>query len=116
MIIKNILKMLLKYFALLASVWGPVAHAGEQAGKVKSLHVREGGLIYVVLEGVRSNPPACATADYWMVKSEASQAGRQQYVLLVSARLTGSRVAIRGAGACTRWSDGEDIYEVTLVD
>lgn len=112
----NYFNLSLKLICSVLALAAGAADAGSQVGKVKSLHVRNEGLVYVTLEGARVDAPTCATGNYWMIKSEGSLAGRQQYALLLGARLSGARVAITGTHACTRWPDGEDAFEIFLVD
>lgn len=94
------------------------ARASSQTGRVETLIVRASdGLVYVHLEGaVRDGRPACAMHGYWMIRDENSAAGKRQYALLLVAKATGRRVVIQGSGQCTRWSDGEDINELYLID
>lgn len=88
--------------------------AGSQAGKVKSILVRDDGLHYVILEGVGSGKPACATIGYWMIRDENSAAGKSQLSIFLMAQASDKSVYIEGRNSCTRWDDGEDISSVVI--
>lgn len=94
------------------------AHASQQSGRVYSLHVRDSdGLVYVVLEGSnRTAKPACAAGNYFVIRSETSNSGRQQLALLLAAKTAGRTIYITGTGVCSRWNDGEDIGAVAIAD
>lgn len=101
--------------ALLVS--GASAYAGDQTGRITSLYVRASdGLISVSLDGTHNGKPPCATNNYWMIKSEGTVSGKQQYATLLAARLSGRAVRIAGSNQCTRWGDGEDIDVVWVLD
>lgn len=88
---------------------------GTQTGQVSLITVRASdGLVLIELTGSASNKPACAPFTYWIIKDEASLAGKQHLALLMEAKATGRTVAISGSGYCTRWHDGEDIDTVQL--
>ena len=96
--------------ACLQPAWG-----SSSEGTISHVVVRQSdGLIYANILGARSSPPACATAGYFMIKDENSQAGKAQLALLMSAYFAKSPVQIVGSGTCTRWGDGEDIEIVML--
>ena len=100
---------------LLCSICMTPAVAGIQGGTVKNLVTRSSdGLVYVDLHGAGSDKPACATKSYWIIKDENSNAGKRILAMLLTAKLTGQPFTIIGSGACTRWSDGEDIETVIL--
>lgn len=92
------------------------AYAGVQEGTINVLYVRASdGLVWVELTGAATDKPACAKGhSYWMVKDENSAAGKKQLAMLLLAQATGKKIVISGSGACTRWSDGEDIETVGL--
>lgn len=50
-----------------------------------------------------------------MIKDEKSLTGKQQLAVLMQAQATGQQVAISGGNTCSRWSDGEDINELSIV-
>ena len=94
-----------------------LVEASDQNGKVNALEIRASdGLIFFVLDGNRSAKPSCATRDYWMIRDEKSNAGKQQFAALLSAKISGRAILIRGSGTCARWGDGEDIESVVVVD
>lgn len=105
-------------FAVLAMLASPLSEAGTQAGTVDYIRIRASdGLIYFALVGApKSNSPSCATAGYWMIRDENSNAGKQQYALLLAAQLSGKTVFISGLNTCTRWADGEDVNEIRIGD
>lgn len=74
------------------------------------------GLVSVELEGTHAGKPACAIYDYWMIREEASVFGKQQYAMLLSAKLAGKSIKIIGSNQCVRWLDGEDIDAIFLLD
>ena len=41
------------------------------------------------------------------------QIGEQQIAMLMTAKALRQPVTIYGSGTCTRWSDGEDIHQVS---
>lgn len=91
------------------------AHAGEVTGKIRTLTVRASdGLQYVTIDGRLSGSPPCATMPYFMIRSEASDTGKSQFAMLLSAQISGKSVAIKGMNTCSRWADGEDIDSVTI--
>ncbi|MBL8339747.1 MAG: hypothetical protein JNM97_23480 [Rhodoferax sp.] len=94
------------------------AFAGEEVGQVTNLSVRASdGLVYFWLGGgSATGRPACATNPYWVIKSETSSAGKQQLAMLLTAKATGKRVRVSGSDTCLRWSDGEDVNAVFLID
>lgn len=102
--------------ASLLSISTSFSLAGEQTGLIKTIDIRQSdGLIYVILNGTHTNKPACAAnQEYWIIKNENSSTGAKQYAALLLAYSLNRSVTIRGANACTRWSDGEDINEVVL--
>jgi hypothetical protein len=98
-----------------AMIFGP-AHANSSEGKVKQLVVRASdGLQYVVIDSAISGRAACAAnTTYYMITDEHSDAGKSQMAVLLSAYMSGKSVYVEGTGACTRWTDGEDILQVIL--
>lgn len=94
-----------------------VAHAnGAVQGTVSMLIQRASdGLIYVIVNGTRSGAPGCATAHYWVIANENSEAGKRQFAMLMTAYASGGTVLLNGTGTCTRWLDAEDINEVRLI-
>jgi hypothetical protein len=90
---------------------------GSARGTVFRLHVRASdGLVYVYLNGDRTNRPACAVQSYWIIRDETSAVGKQQLALLMLAQTTGRSVIIQGSGLCTRHADGEDIKEIAVEE
>lgn len=92
--------------------------AGDITGYVTHVVTRDSdGLTYAVVAGTPSNRASCAAAtSYWIVAAETTESGKKQYALLLSAKTSGLRVTINGKGTCTRWSDGEDINTLQLID
>jgi hypothetical protein len=108
-------KTLLLAIAMLASPW---SHAGEQIGTILYVRVRASdGLIYFALNGTKTGAsPSCATNSYWIIRDENSNAGKQQYGMLLAAQLAGRSVAVSGLNSCARWIDGEDAAEMRIAD
>ena len=46
---------------------------------------------------------------------ETTEVGRKQYAMLLVAAQSGLRLRISGANTCTRWGDGEDVRELTIL-
>ena len=102
--------------AICLSIQLPAAFAGDHTGKVVQIITRASdGLHYFYLDGSGSNKPACARYGYWMIKSEASQTGKDQFAMILSAMATGQTVKVSGANTCTRWSDGEDVDGISIA-
>jgi hypothetical protein len=91
------------------------AFARVQEGKVASIFIRSGdGLVYFFLDTAPTAKPACAGANYFMIKDENSAAGKRQLALLMMARATGQTITVIGTGTCTRWPDGEDAEVLSI--
>lgn len=102
-------------FLMLALSAGAQAN-GVVQGTVNMLIQRASdGLIYVIVNGTTSGNPSCATAHYWVIANENSEAGKKQFAMLMTAYATGGTVLLNGAGTCNRWGDAEDINEVRLI-
>ena len=104
-------------FVVMGLMFSSVCTAGNQEGTVGDVFVRASdGLIYfVVVNGdPKTGSPACATFSYWMIKDENSNAGKQQYQMLLAAQATGKTITVIGLNTCTRWSDGEDVDSILL--
>ncbi len=90
--------------------------AGVQVGQIIQLEVRaRDGLHFFFMSGTATDRPACAVNPYWMIKDENSVIGKAQLSMLLSAYMAGKSVTVVGSGACTRWSDGEDVDTVILT-
>jgi hypothetical protein len=109
-------KLLLLLAAPLLVLAGSPAWAGTQTGKVTTPITRADGLVYFFVEGVASGKPACATIGYWMIKAEGTIGGKQQVATLIAAKVAGKTISVVGANTCTRWSDGEDVNELRVLD
>ena len=106
-----------KTFMVLLCLISGASYAGTQSGFVARLEVRAvDGLIFFSLSGAKTGSPACATRRYWMIKDENSNAGKQQYSMLLTAYTSGKPVMVAGMGTCTRWGDGEDVGSVVFGD
>ena len=91
--------------------------AGTVEGTIGSLSQRASdGLIVVYISGTNSGRPTCAYQQYWLVKDENSSVGKGQYAMLLAAKLAGKSVRLVGSNTCTRWSDGEDINYIEILD
>ncbi|MGF6115887.1 hypothetical protein ABIE30_002960 [Janthinobacterium lividum] len=101
-------------FLLCSMVMVP-AFAGTQSGTVTGLAARNtDGLLYFYLSGAATGKPGCATATYWVIKDENSNAGKRLLAILLSAKMTGQAINVVGTGNCTRWVDGEDVETITI--
>ncbi|WP_105900742.1 hypothetical protein [Vibrio gangliei] len=95
---------------LMATLIPSHSFAGSQTGVITNLTVRASdGLIYFYMNGETKNKPECATYNYWMIRDENSNTGKQQYSLLLSAFASQTKVTVEGMNSCIRWKDGEDI-------
>lgn len=93
------------------------ANASNQAGKIVYLTIRASdGLIYFELDSPRGTRPTCATYNYFMLKSESSNTGKQQYAMLLSAKIAGKTIEVSGSHQCDRWHDGEDVEAIRVID
>ncbi|MEL4391894.1 hypothetical protein [Shewanella algae] len=104
---------------LLLTVWSQGLFAGEQSGKVETLYARASDNLHLVTlykGNAKSNSPACATSNYWLIKDENSAAGKSQFSQLLSAKMAGKTVFIKGTNTCSRWGDGEDINTIVILD
>lgn len=103
-------------FLLALSLLPGAASASSVTGTIKDLSVRAtDGVHYVVINGTPTQRPSCAAnTTYYMIKDEASDTGKAQLAMLLSAYMAGKPVWIEGAGACTRWGDGEDVGTVSF--
>jgi hypothetical protein len=85
---------------------------GNVSGTVGAIAVRN-GMTYFTINGKNQGRPGCAANTlYWMIKDEASQTGKQQIALLLSAKANNRTVYVDGTGTCVKWYDGEDVYEI----
>ncbi|CCN47676.1 conserved hypothetical protein [Vibrio nigripulchritudo MADA3029] len=94
-------------------------NAGEQTGKVATLYARAADNLHLVtLTGgsAKTNSPACATQEYWLIRDEQSTTGKSQFSQLLAAKMSGKSVAISGLNTCSRWGDGEDINTIVILD
>ena len=103
--------------ALAGVLVASASFAGNQTGTVQSLTVRDtDGLVSFTLEGgARVQPAPCATQAYWIIRNESSVAGKQLFALLMAAQAAGKTIVVNGANACTRWGDGEDVRDISVL-
>ncbi|WP_114784698.1 hypothetical protein [Vibrio tetraodonis] len=93
--------------------------AGSQTGTVDRIIVRASdGLIYFYLDdpSSRVQPAPCAANPYWIVRDENSNAGKQQYSMILAAHAAGKTVSVTGMNTCIRWRDGEDVNEIKILN
>jgi len=91
------------------------AFAGQATGTVEAVMARASdGLALVYINATATAKPSCATAPYWSILNENSEAGKKQYAMLLTAKASGETVTIYGLNTCTRWSDGEAIDWITI--
>jgi hypothetical protein len=89
--------------------------AGTQTGTVDQIFVRASdGLVYFFLSGAATGQPSCATRNYWIIKDENSNAGKQQLAELMEAKASGQTITVIGWNTCDRWGDGEDVNILEL--
>ena len=72
------------------------SYSGNQTGTVNYVIViASDGLVYFTLKGGNLNSrPTCATIGYWMIKDENSNAGKQQYSMILAAHAAGKMVKV----------------------
>ncbi len=107
---------LLLLLTSIISFFSQQAFASDAIGKVDWIITRNDGFTAVWLKNVTSigTKPACATIAYWIIKDENSEAGKKQYAMLLSAKMSDVFIRIYGNDTCTRWGDGEDILAVRI--
>jgi len=92
------------------------ASAGSVEGTISFSQRSSDGLIVVYVSGAITGRASCAsTTTYWMVKDENSNVGKNQFATLLAAKMAGKTVRIVGTNTCSRWADGEDILEITII-
>lgn len=87
-----------------------LAVAGDQTGQVVILSApNKGRPAAVVLNGARSNKPACATDGAWTFQDA------NLFAMLLSAYFNGKSVSITGTGACTaEFPNREEVNYINL--
>ena|SRR5688572_21149118 len=107
-------KLLLFVCALVPTL----SSAGTQTGTVSYVTVRasDGLVFFRMVGGTKTGAPACATGDYWIIRDENSNAGKQQYTMLLAAQASGKVVNISGLNTCSRWINGEDVDYIQIND
>ncbi|RZT30766.1 hypothetical protein [Cupriavidus agavae] len=111
---KSAVRLVVAALAVNATLAAAPAFAGSVGGTVAYITARP-NLTYFAINGSNVNRPACASGTtYYMIKDENSTSGKQQIALLMLAKATGRPVWVEGAGQCTKWSDGEDAFNVAL--
>ena len=61
-------------------------------------------------------PAPCAANPYWIVRDENSNAGKQQYSMILAAHAAGKTVSVTGMNTYIRWRDGEDVNEIKILN
>lgn len=95
--------------SLAISIAGP-AVAGEQSGVITILSAQNKGWpAAVVVNGTRTNKPACATDGAWTFKDA------NLFAMLLSAYFNAKPVSITGTGACsTEFPNREEVNYINL--
>lgn len=89
--------------------------AGSFTGTIASQQAMGpgGGVFFLNLNGTSSqSPPSCATLKNRFVINPATDSGKAQIAVIVSALARGSTITIQGSGACDLWPDTESILWV----
>ncbi|UYK85078.1 hypothetical protein NG827_01260 [Xanthomonas sacchari] len=89
------------------------AMAGDGAGKVIQVIAHSHDVVFFSLDGPHTNAPACSSTPWSL--SLATNSGRAQYALLLSAVAQGKAVTVHGTGDCSAWGDRETA-EYILID
>lgn len=108
-----------KLIPLIFALASTVTHAGTQTGQVKFVNVRasDGLITFGIVGGTKTSAQSCnATDQYWAIRNEDSNAGKQQYAMLMSAQASGKVVNISGLNTCDRWSGVEDVDYIQIND
>ena len=108
-----------KLFLVLLLAVPSAVYAGAQTGTVSYVEVRASdGLVYFELSGdAKTNSPSCAAEHfYWIIRDENSNAGKQQYAMVLAAQASGKRVFVVGLNSCARWHDGEDLNYIRILE
>jgi hypothetical protein len=104
-------------FAACSTVTGNEAFAaGYYSGAVVTVQAygSNTNALFVNISGtVGQSPPSCATQNYRFVVSPATDAGKAQIAVILSALARGATVWIQGTGACDIWPDTESILLLT---
>ncbi len=90
--------------------------AGTQTGTVDYIIVRASdGLVYFTISGDTASYKQLCKNTYWMIRDENSNSGKQQYSMILAAHASGKKVRVVGMGTCIRWSDGEDVNYIQIL-
>lgn len=81
------------------------ASAGDASGKVSTIMAHSQDVVFFSLDGPYTNVPVCSSTS--LAVSLATQSGRAQYALLLSASAQGKVVYVHGTGDCAVWGDRE---------
>ncbi|MDH5325960.1 MAG: hypothetical protein OEZ68_00665 [Gammaproteobacteria bacterium] len=114
---KKYVGKVLSIIAWSITIFSVPAYSGTQEGIITNILVRDSdGLHYFYVSGTQYDRPACSTGHtYWMIKDEASVAGRSQLAMILAAYMSKKTVRITGSNTCTRWGDGEDVNTIQLI-
>lgn len=95
----------------------PQAIAGDSSGQVASLtvlgHPHNVVHFQIGQPGNHNNKPACSTWGEEWALSLATEGGRAQYAMLLSAVMSGRSVNVAGTNACIAWGDRETPESIT---
>jgi hypothetical protein len=114
-----------KLFVLMFAALAAPAFAGSESGTVVFAHWQYGsnvstaGYTFFFLEGgTKSDNPACSTnagGQRWVLANDWP-AAKYQIATLMSAFLSGKRVAVIGSNTCSVWGDTETVVDIRLID
>jgi len=93
------------FFALNAS---PAA-ASDQQGKVIQVAGDTGNPAVFLLSGTRTSMPSCATEGWWALPTASTDQGKALLSLILTAFAANKTVTVHGSGACTAFSNREDV-------
>lgn len=102
--------------ALLSAVLLPVqAHAAQaQGGDVLEMSTEAAGVaIFRVAGSYGGTWPGCATLQRFAIDVK-TPAGQALYSMVLSAKLAGCRISVKGDGACSAWADSEGVAWVQI--
>ena len=66
------------------------------------------GILIISNNGVRNNPPACASSERFTIDMTTPE-GKAQLTGLMTAYSTGKQVRMFGKDTCNQWPDSEEL-------
>ncbi|MEA1677354.1 hypothetical protein [Nitrospirillum sp. BR 11163] len=94
----------------LYAVGSPTALATgfASAGSISNIISEQGGVLFFIQHGTRTDRPACATLDRWVINVN-TPSGQTMAAALMMAYSMHKQVEIHGTGSCPDWGDTETV-------